>query len=128
MARTIPQQLVLLDVAYIIDNIVPPYKVKKRVVFLAILAVAGMVIKVTLNKGLYEGANFSHWCLILYFKHQLSVKIRCNRKRSDRITFDKSWVYAASLIVRKGAMLEKFFPHLPVHGNDCLGPSGSYPK
>ena len=82
-ARISPKQLVLLDVGYVIDNDVPPYKGDKRVVFLAILAV-------TRNKGLYEGANFSHRDLILYFRHQLRVKIRCDRKRLDRITFDKS--------------------------------------
>ena len=41
-ARISPRQLVLLDVGYIIDNVVPPYKGEKCVVFL--LAVARMVI------------------------------------------------------------------------------------
>ena len=116
-----------LDVGYVIDNVVSPYKGEKRVVFLAILAVARMVIWVTRNKGLYEGANFSHRDLILYFRHQLRVKIRCDRKRLDCITFDKRWVYAVSLIVRKGATLESSFPPLPAHGNDGLGPSGPHP-
>ena len=48
-ARTCPKQLVLLDVGYVIDNVVPPYKGEKSVVFLAILAVARMVIWVTQN-------------------------------------------------------------------------------
>ena len=39
-ARISPRQLVLLDVGYVIDNVVPPYKGEKLVVFLAILAVA----------------------------------------------------------------------------------------
>ena len=80
MARISPKQLVLLYVGYVIDNVVPPYKGAKRVVFLAIMAVARMVIWVTRNKGLYEGANFSHRDLILYFRHQLRVKIRWDRK------------------------------------------------
>ena len=88
----------LLDVGYVIDNIVPWYKGEKHVVFLVILAVAQMVIWVTRNKGLYEGANFSHQDLILYFRHQLRVKIRCDRKCLNRITFDKRWMYAASLV------------------------------
>ena len=75
-------------------------------VFLAILAVARIVIWTTRNKGLYDDANFSHRDLILYFPQQLRVKIRCDRKRLDRITFSKRWVNAASLFVRKGAMLE----------------------
>ena len=95
-----------LDVGYVIDNVEPSYQSEKRVVFLAILAVARMVIWETRKKGLYDGANFSHRDLILFFKHQFRVKIRCDRKRLDRITFDKTWVYAASLVVRKGATLE----------------------
>ena len=35
-----PKQLVLLDVCYVVDNVLPPFQGEKRVVFLAILAVA----------------------------------------------------------------------------------------
>ena len=75
---------------------------EKRVVFLAILAVARMGIWMTQKKGLYDGANFSHRDLILYFRHQFWVKIRCDRKLMDRITFNRRWVHAASLVVQKG--------------------------
>ena len=92
-------------------------------VFLVILAVARMVIWQTRNKGLYAGANFSYFDLILFFRHQLSVKIRCDRRRLYRIIFSKRWVYAASLVVCKGATLELSFPPLPVHGDDVPGPS-----
>ena len=105
-ARIEPKQLVLLDVGYVVDNVLPPFQGEKHVVFLAILAVAQMVIWMTRNKGFYDDANFSHRDLVLYFRHQLSVKIRCDIKRLDRITLDKRWVNAASLVVRKGAMLE----------------------
>ena len=98
----------------------------ERVVFLAILAAAWMVIRKTQKKGLYDDANFSHRDLVLYFKHQLRVKIRCDRKRLDGITFDKRWVNAASQVVRKGAMLESSFPPLPVHGIYGTGPSGPH--
>ena len=91
-ARIEPKQLVLLDVGYVVDNVLPPFHGEKRVVFLAILAVARMVIWTTRNKGLYDDANFSHCDLVLYFRHQLRVKIRCDRKRLDRITFSKRWV------------------------------------
>ena len=121
-ARIEPKQLVLLDVGYVVDNVLPPFHGEKRVVFLAILAVARMVIWTTRNKGLYDDANFSHRDLVLYFRHQLRVKIRCDRKRLDRITFSKRWVTAASLVVRKGAMLESSFPPLPTHGVYGTGP------
>ena len=104
-ARIEPKQLVLLDVGYVVDNVLPPFQGEKRMVFLAILAVARMVIWTTRNKGLYDDANFSH-------RDQLRVKIRCDRKRLDRITFNKRWVNAASLVVRKDAMLESSFPPL----------------
>ena len=84
-----PKQLALLDVGYVVDNILPQFHGEKRVVFLTILAVARIVIWLTQKKGLYDGANFSHRDLILFFRHQLRVKIRCYRKRLDRIVFER---------------------------------------
>ena len=115
-----------LDVGYVVDNVSPPFQGEKRVVFLVILAVAKMVIWQTRNKGLDEGENFSYRDLILSFKHQLRVKIRCDRKCLDRITFSKRWVHAASLVECKGATLESSFPPLPAHGDDGPGPSGPH--
>ena len=71
----------LFDVGYIVDNVDPPYRGGKCVVFLAILAMARMVIWTTQKKGLYDGENFSHRDLILFFRHQLRVQVRCDRKR-----------------------------------------------
>ena len=88
-ACTETKQLMLLDVGYIVDNVLPPFQGEKRVMFLAIIAVTRMVIWSTRKKGLYDDANFSHRDLVLYFRHQLRVKIRCDRKRLDCITFDK---------------------------------------
>ena len=121
-ARIEPKQLVLLDVGLVGDNVLPLFHSEKRVVFLAILPVAWMVIWTRRKKGLYDNANFSHRDLVLYFRHQLRVKIRCDRKRLDHITFSKRWVNAASLVVRKGAMLESSFPPLPAHGIYGTGP------
>ena len=67
MARIEPKQLVLLDAGYVVDNVLPPFQGKKRVVFLANLAVARMVIWMTRKKGLYDDANFSHRDLISFF-------------------------------------------------------------
>ena len=122
-----PKQLMLLDFGYVVDNVPPPFQGDKRVVFLVILAVARMVIWTTRKKGLYDDANFSHRDMVLYFRHQLRVKTRWNRKRLDRITFNKRWVNAASLVVRKRAMLELSFPPLPTHGVYGTGPSGPHP-
>ena len=111
------KQFVLLDVGYVVDNVLPQLQSEKHVVFLVILAVARMVIWMTRKKELYDDAIFSHCEMILFFRHQLRVKIRCYRKRLDRITFDKKWVHAASLVVWKGATLESSFPPLPTHGD-----------
>ena len=91
-----PKQLVLLNIGYVVDNVLTAFQGEKRVVFLGILAVARMVILTTRKKGLYDDANFFHRDMIMFFRHQLRVKIRCNRKCLDRITFDKRWVNAAS--------------------------------
>ena len=48
-----------LDVGYLVDNVLPPFQGEKCVVFLAILAVARMVICTTRNMELYDDANFS---------------------------------------------------------------------
>ena len=126
-ARISPRELMPLDVGYVVDNVSPPFQGEKRMVFLVILAVARMVIWQTRNKGLYEGANFSYRDLILFFRHELRVKIRCYRKCLDHITFSKRWLHAASLVVCKEATLESFFPPLPAHGDDGPGPSGPHP-
>ena len=125
-ARVEPKQLVLLNVGYIVDNVLPPFQGEKRVMFLAILAVARMVIWKMRKKRLYDNASFSHRDLILFFRHQLRVKIRCERKRLDCIKFDKRWVNAASLVVRKGPVTLPSST-LPVHGVYGPGPSGPYP-
>ena len=123
-----PKQLMLLDVGYVVDNVLPPLQYEKRMVFLAILAVARMVIWTTRKKGLYDDTSFSHRDLILYFRHQLRVKIRCDRKCLDSMTFNRRCVNAESLVVRKwGAMLESSFPPLPADGVYGTGPSGPHP-
>ena len=121
-AHISPRELVLLDIGYVLDNVDTLFQGEKLVVFLVILAMARMVIWQTWNKGFYDGANFSYRDLILFFRHQLRVKIRYDRRCLDCIAFSKRWVYAASLVVCKGATLESSFPPLPANGNDGLGP------
>ena len=58
-ARIEPKQLLLLDVGYVVDNVLPPFQGENRVVFLAILAVAQMVICTTRNKELYDDTSLS---------------------------------------------------------------------
>ena len=69
-----PKQLV----GYVVDNFLPPFQSEKRVVHLAIQAVAKIVIWTTRKKGLCDDPNFSNRNLILFIRHQLRVKIRCD--------------------------------------------------
>ena len=89
----------LLDVDYVVDNVLSLFQGEKCVVFFEILAVVRMVIWTTQKKGLYDDAKFSHRDLILFFRHQLRVNNKCDRKRLDRITFDGGRVNAASQVV-----------------------------
>ena len=72
---------------------------------------------------LYDGANFSDRHLIPFFRHELGFKIRFYRKILDRITFEKRWVHAASLVVRRGATLESSFPARSSNGISFLEPN-----
>ena len=80
-ARIDPKKLVLLDIGYIKNSVEASWKGEKRRVFLAILAVVRMLVWTTRKKGLYEGANFSDRDLIFFFRHQLRVKFKCDRKK-----------------------------------------------
>merc|ERR1711942_455621 len=108
-----PDRRILLDVAYVCDNMTPPLSGVKRMVFCAVLAVARMVIWTTRVNELYNGDVYSEQHLVDFFRHQLKVKIRCDWKMLSRLEFNERWVYGASLVVWKGAKWEFFFPPLP---------------
>ena len=91
-------------------------------VFLAILAVARMVIWTRRNKGLYDDANFSHRDLVFYFQHQLRVKIRCDIKRLDRITFSKKVGECSEPGRKRRGNVVVILPPLPAHGVYGTGP------
>ena len=120
------KKLVLLDVGYVVDNVLPPSQGEKCVVFLAILAVARILIWTTRKKGLYDDANFSHRDLVLYFRHQLRVKIRCDKTIGPHNIRQK--VGECSKPGRtKVTVLESSFLPLPAHGVHGTGPSGPHP-
>ena len=48
----------LLHIGYVVDNVIPQFRVEKHVVFLVILAVARMMIWTMRMKGLYDDAYF----------------------------------------------------------------------
>ena len=71
MACVKPKQLMLLNIGYVIDNVLPPYQGEKHIVSLVILAVARMVIWTTQKKGLY----FSSWSDIYSFSISLDSQL-----------------------------------------------------
>lgn len=79
---------VLLDFAYIVNNMNPLFTWKKQMVFLAILAVARLVIWTTRLDVIHRVGSVSDWDLVAYFKLMLEVKIRCDWKRLHCINFD----------------------------------------
>ena len=115
----------LLDIGYVVDNVDPRYQGEKRLVFLVILAVARIVIWETRNKGLDDSANFSHRDLILFFKHQLRVKMRQKTLGSHNIR--QKVCSEPSRTKWGGATSEAFFLPLPTHGDDGLGPQDPIP-
>ena len=126
-ARLRPDRRILLDVAYVCDNMAPPLLGVKRMVFRAVLAVARMVIWTSRLNELYDGDVYSEQHLVDFFRHQLKVKIRCDWMSISRLEFNERWLNGASLIVWKGAKWEFFFPSLPL-GVSRPGPSwGSQP-
>ena len=87
-----------LDVGYVCDNIAPPLPRVERMVFLTLLAVARKVVWNTRPRGDPGVTPLSTHDLIIYFKHQLKVKIRCDRKRLTPRAFSERWVRTASLV------------------------------
>ena len=99
-----------LDVAYVCDNVPPPWTGVKQLVFYTLLAVARMVVWTSRMMDIQEVTSVSHHDLICHFRHQLKVKIRCDRKRLYRLDFNERWVSAVSLVALKGANWEFVFP------------------
>ena len=58
-----------------------------------------------------SGKVSTHPCISLRSKSDVIENIW------DRITFNKRWSHAASLVVRKGATVESSFPPLPAYGD-----------
>ena len=109
-ARIEPKQLVLLDVGYVVDNVLPPFQGEKCVGFLTILAEARMVIWTTRKKGSYDDANFSHRDLVLFFRHRLRVKIRCDRKTLGSHNIRQMVVECSELGHTKGGYVGVILP------------------
>ena len=68
---------------------------QEHYVFLCLLGVMHVVIWTTRKKELYEDESFSSQTLVAFFKHQIKVKIRSERKRLSSLEFGERWVTVA---------------------------------
>ena len=108
-ARIVPDKIVPMVPAFVLSNVSPPFSGVKRMVFFSLLAVARMVVWTTRKEGILRGEGYSYQDLILFFKHQLRVKIRTDQKRLHSTDFSERWVKVASLVFLRGASLDFLF-------------------
>ena len=67
----------------------------RNIVFLCLLGIMRVVIWMTRKKELYDDESFSSQTLVSFYKHQIKVKIRSERKRLSSLEFGKRWVTVA---------------------------------
>ena len=104
IGRITPDQYTpVLDAAYIVDSVFPSWPRKKCFAFLQILAVARMVVWTTRLGERFERTRITDQDLIRYFKHQLKIKIQCDRDRLPRRVFYDRWTDLVSLVVWQGS-------------------------
>ena len=89
------------------SNVVPKLNRQEHSVFLCLLGIMRVVIWTTRKKELYDDddESFSFQTLVAFYKHQIKVKIRSERKRSSLLEFGKRWVTVARLCRVVGASL-----------------------
>ena len=64
----------------------------RNIMFLWLLGIMRVVIWTTRKKELYEDESFSSQTLVAFYKHQIKVKIRSERRRLFSLKFGKRWV------------------------------------
>ena len=109
MVRMLRGKFFVLEASSVCSNVAPPLSKTEHYVFLCLLGIMRVVIWTTRQKEVYEGQKFSSSLLICYFKHQLKVKIRTERKLFHSSDFGKRWVTVSRLCRVKGADLEFHF-------------------
>ncbi|CAE1168983.1 unnamed protein product [Acanthosepion pharaonis] len=109
MFRMLQGNFFVLEASSVCSNVVPQLTKAEHYVFCCLLGVMRVVMWTTRQKEFYDGEQFTSSQLILYFKHQLKVKIRTERRRLPSSEFGKRWVNLARLCRVKVADLEWHF-------------------
>ena len=105
MVRILNGKFFVLEASSVCSNVVPKLKRQEHYVFLCLLGIMRVVIWTTRKKELYEDESFSSQTLMGFFKHQIKVKIRSDRKRLSSLEFSKRWATVARLCRVVGASL-----------------------
>ena len=105
MVRILNGKFFVLEASSVCSNVVPKLNRPEHYVFLCLLGVMRVVIWTTRKKELFEDESFSSQTLVAFFKHQIKVKIRSERKRLSSLEFGERWVTVARLCRVVGANL-----------------------
>ena len=105
MVRILNGKFFVLEASSVCSNVVPKLNRQEHYVFLCLLCVMHVVIWTTRKKELCEDESFSSQTLVAFFKHQIKVKIRSERKRLSSLEFGERWVTVARLCRVVGASL-----------------------
>ena len=95
-----------LGVRAALNNVVTSLARDKLYVFLCLLGVMRIVIWTTRKEEHYGGESFSSQALVAFYKHQIKVKIRSEKKRLSSFMFNERWVKLSRLCRVRGAVLE----------------------
>ena len=105
MVRILNGKFFVLEASSVCSNVIPRLNRQEHYVFLCLLGIMHVVIWTTRKEELYEDESFSSRTLVSFFKHQIKVKIRSERKRLSSLEFGKRWVTVARLCRVVGASL-----------------------
>ena len=105
MVRMLRGKFFVLEASSVCSNVVPVLTRQKHYVFLCLLGVMRVVIWTTWKKGFYGGESFSSRALVAFFKHQVEVKLKCERERLSPMQFSERWVKEARLCRVNGTTL-----------------------
>ena len=105
MVHILNGKFFVLEASSVCSNVVPKLNRQEYYLFLCLLGVMRVVIWTTRKKELCEDESFSSQTLVAFFKHQIKVKIRSERKRLSSLEFGERWVTVACLCRVVGASL-----------------------
>ena len=93
MLRILNGKFFVLEASSVCSNVIPKLNRPAHYMFLCLLGILRVVLWTTRKKELYD-KSFSSQTLVSFYKHQIKVKIRSERRLSS-LEFGKRWVTVA---------------------------------